>query len=193
MRFRHIAGGLAVAALATCGVPAVASAATTAPHPSPLARMVPWHNAPATASKIPWQRYVTQPWQDAPGKVCTFGVNVTIVRQHEQYRTTSSYPDGKPRVQEFRGPLFVRYTNASTGKSVVGNLSGYGWFYYQRDGGTVIYVPSHFGLSVPVGNKGFPAGEWIFNGHGMVVVSSSGDIHVVRFRATIENICQKLS
>ena len=209
MRFRHIAGGLAVVALATCGAPVAASAGTVTPAAQTTPGGVTWHGAPAAgaatrqgapaagrdaaASKIPWQRYVSQPWQDAPGKVCTFGVDVTIVRQREQYRTLSSYPNGKPRLQEFRGPLFVRYTNTSSGKSVVGNLSGYGWFYYQADGGTVIYVPSHLGLTVPVGNKGFPAGEWIFAGHGLVFVSSSGDIHVLRFHAHLENICSMLS
>jgi hypothetical protein len=213
MRFRHIAGGLAVAALIAGGVPAAASAATWQGAPasgvdhgvtwhggpaSRVDRMAPWHNTPAwaghaAASKVPWKRYVTKPWQDAPGKVCSFGVNVTIVRQHEQYRTTSSYPDGRPRVQQFRGPLFARYTNASTGKSLVGNLSGYGWFYYTAGGGTDIYVPSHLGLTVPVGNKGFPAGEWIFSGRGIVYVSNSGQINVVRFHATLQNVCRALS
>ena len=199
MRFRHVAGGLAaaVAVAVTCGVPA-ASAATAGPAARPPVRMAPWHQAPAAgdagvAGKIPWKRYRTKPWHDAPGKVCSFGVNVTIVRDHEQYRTLSSYPNGKPKVQEFRGPLFVRYTNASTGKSVLGNLSGYGWFYYRAGGGADIYAPSHFGLSVPVGSKGFPAGEWIVSGQAMVIVSSSGAINVVLIHARTANICSTLS
>jgi hypothetical protein len=198
MRFRHIAGGLSVVALATCGLPAAVSAAAVTHTPRPLTRVAQGRGLPAAGSdaaagKIPWKRYVTKGWQDAPGQVCSFGVNVTIVRQHEQYRTTSSYPNGKPRVQEFRGPLFARYTNASTGKSLVGNLSGYGWFYYEPNGSIAIYVPSHIGLTVHVGNKGFPAGEWIFSGRGMVFVSSTGDIRVVPFHARLENVCSMLS
>lgn len=196
MRSGHIIGGLAVLIAATCGIPAAASATTITP-PRPLPETTHSQQAPATgsaaASTIAWMPYRTQPWQDAPGKVCTFGVNATIVQDHEQYRTLSSYPNGDPKVQEFRGPLFVRYTNTSTGKSVVGNLSGYGWFYYLADGGYEAYAPSHIGMTVPVGNPGFPAGEWIISGPSLLTVASTGAINIVLIRATAENICSTLS
>lgn len=73
----------------------------------------------ANASPVPWQPYRAAPWTDAPGRVCAFGVATTIVADQEQYRTLASYPDGSPKVQEFRGPLVVRYTNTSTNESVV--------------------------------------------------------------------------
>lgn len=193
MRFRHIAGGLALVIAATSGVPAAASAATATPVPRPLLKTAQWHRAPTPASSIPWKPYRTKPWHDAPGKVCKFGVNVTIVRDHEQYRTLSSYPNGDPRVQEFRGPLFVRYTNTSTGKSVVGNLSGYGWFYYPASGGLDAYIPNHIDVTVPVGNRGFPAGEWIVSGRSLVIIDSTGAISIVLIRATTENICRTLT
>ena len=197
MRFRSIAGGLAAVVAATLGVPAAASAATGSV-PRVSYRPNPGHETPpagpaATAGSIPWKPYRTKPWHDAPGKVCAFGVNVTIVRDHEQYRTLSSYPDGKPKLQEFRGPLFVLYTNTRTRQSVVGNLSGYGWFFYPAAGGVDAYIASHIGLTVPVGNKGFPAGEWIVSGRSMVIVNSTGGINVVLIHATTENICRALS
>jgi hypothetical protein len=183
---------------AASGGPAVASAATAAPIPRPAPAMAPGPGAPglggtAAAGSVPWQPYRTKPWHDAPGKVCPFGVNVTIVRQHEQYRTLSSYPDGSPRLQEFRGPLFARYTNTSTGKSVVGNLSGYGWFYYPAGGGVDVFVPGHIDVTVPVGNHGFPAGEWIVSGRAMVIIDQAGAISIVLIRASTENICRTLS
>ncbi|HEY2578094.1 MAG TPA: hypothetical protein VGI74_17465 [Streptosporangiaceae bacterium] len=198
MRFRHIVGGLAVAMVATCGVPAAASATTVTTPPRPLPGTAQWQQAPAAgsdaaASKVPWKRYRTKPWHDAPGKVCAFGVNATIVREREQFRTLSSYPDGRPRLQEFRGPLFVRYTNASTGKSVVGNLSGYGWFYYPVGGGSDAFAPSHIGVTVPAGNRGFPAGEWIVSGRSLLIVGSTGAISIVLIHATTQNICRTLS
>ncbi|HLX49632.1 MAG TPA: hypothetical protein VKS82_14990 [Streptosporangiaceae bacterium] len=198
MRLRHIVGGLAVTIVAAAGVPAVASAATVSPLSRPVPKTSQWHVAPtaggaATASSIPWKPYRTKPWHDAPGKVCRFGVNVTIVRQHEQYRTLSSYPNGNPRLQEFRGPLFARYTNTSTGKSVVGNLSGYGWFYYPASGGLDVYIPNHIDVTVPVGNRGFPAGEWIVSGRSLVIIDSTGAINIVLIHATTENICRTLS
>jgi hypothetical protein len=197
MRFRHIAGGLAVVIAAACGVPTAASATTVTSPPRPLPETAQWQEAPATgsaaASTVPWKPYRTQPWNDAPGKVCAFGVNATIVRDREQYRTLSSYPDGSPQVQEFRGPLFVRYTNTSTGKSVVGNLSGYGWFYYPAGGGYDAFAPSHIGVTVPVGNPGFPSGEWIVSGQSLLIVGSTGAINIVLIHATAENICRTLS
>lgn len=197
MRLRSIAGGLAAIMAATLGVPAAASAATGSV-PRVSYGPNPGHEAPpagpaAAAGSIPWKPYRTKPWQDAPGKVCAFGVNATPVRDHEQFRTLSRYPDGKPKVQEFRGPLFVRYTNTRTHRSVVGNLSGYGWFYYPAGGGLDAYVASHIGVTVPVGNQGFPAGEWIISGRSLVIVNSAGAISVVRIHATTENICRALS
>ena len=96
----------------------------------------------ADASPVPWQPYRTAPWTDAPGRVCTFGVATTIVADQEQYRTLASYPEGSPKVQEFRGPLVVRYTNTSTNESVVRDLSGYAWFRYRADGETTRSSPA---------------------------------------------------
>jgi hypothetical protein len=39
---------------------------------------------------------------------------------------------------------------------MVGNLSGYGWFYYPAGGGLDAFAASHIGLTVPVGNPGSP-------------------------------------
>lgn len=173
MRFCRVAVGAAVLVLAALGVPTVASA--------------------ATASSVPWQPYRTAPWTDAPGAVCSFGVAATIVDDQEQFRTLASYPDGSPRLQEFRGPLFIRYTNTSTGDSVVRDLSGYAWFHYGADGGIDALIASHIGLRVPVGNTGFPAGEWVISGRSEVTVSSTGTINVRLVHATTEDLCSTLS
>ena len=195
MRFRHIAGGLAAVMAATLGGPAAASAAAASslPRLSHQARPGLRDVALTAASKIPWKRYRTKPWHDAAGKVCAFGVNVTIVRDREQDRTLLRYPNGKPKLQEFRGPLYVRYTNTSTGKSAVGNLSGYGWFYYPASGGLDALVTSHIDVTVPVGNNGFRAGEWIVSGRALVIIDGTGAINIVLIHATAENICRTLS
>jgi hypothetical protein len=151
--------------------------------------------APATAyaQSIPWQTYRTSPWTDQPGQVCAFGVAATIVKDGEQERTLETYPDGSPKVQEFRGPLYVRYTNQSSGKSVVGNLSGYGWFTYEPDGSTGIYVQQHIGLTVNVGNVGWPAGEWIISGKAHATVSPTGQTSIQLDHAKADDICADLS
>ncbi len=173
MRLRHLAAVPVAVLAAALTAPAAASA--------------------ADASPVPWQPYRTAPWTDAPGQVCTFGIAATIVVDQEQYRTLASYPDGSPKLQEFRGPLFVRYTNTSTNESVVRDLSGYGWFRYGADGGNDAFIASHIGLTVQVGNSGFPPGEWVITGQSEVSVSSSGTINVRLLHATAENLCRTLS
>jgi hypothetical protein len=154
---------------------------------------VPTAASAATASTVPWQPYRTAPWTDAPGAVCSFGVAATIVYDQEQYRTLARYPNGDPRLQEFRGPLFIRYTNTSTGDSVVRDLSGYAWFHYGLDSGLDAFIASHIGVTVHVGNTGFPAGEWIMSGRSEVTVSGTGTINVQLIHATAENLCLTLS
>jgi hypothetical protein len=173
-----MATGAALTLAAVLAVPATASAATASA-------------VPATAGG--WQPYRTAPWTDAPGAVCSFGVAATPVDDQEQFRTLASYPNGDPRLQEFRGPLFIQYTNMTTGASVVRDLSGYGWFHYGSDGSIDAFVASHIGVTVAVGNAGFPAGEWVISGRSEVTVSSSGAIGVRLIDATAENLCQTLS
>ena len=173
MILSRMAAGAALLLAAALGVPAAASAATQSP--------------------IPWQPYTTAPWTDAPGAVCSFGVTTSIVYQAEQYRTLESYSNGNPELQEFRGPLYIRYTNQSTGDSVVRNLSGYAWFYYGSDGSLSAFIASHIAVTVHVGNVGWPAGEWDISGQSEVTISSTGSINVQLIHATAENLCQTLS
>lgn len=172
MRLRHLVTVPAVLAATVLAAPAAAGAAS---HP------------------VPWHRYRTRPWHDSPGKVCTFGLSGTPVKDREQTRILARYPNGKPKVQEFRGPLYARYTNLHTGKSVTRNLSGYGWFFYRPSGGVRFFVASHVGLTIDVGNKGFPAGEWVITGQAWVRISSAGDTYIRLLHASAENLCRTLS
>jgi hypothetical protein len=176
VRLRHIAAGTVVVVATALGVPAAASAATA-----------------ATASSVPWPQYRTAPWTDAPGAVCTFGVTTKILVDQEQSRTLASYPNGNSKLQEFRGPLIVRYTNTTTNESIVRDLSGYAWFRYGPTGGIDAFVASHIDVTVPVGNTGYPAGEWVLTGQSLVSIDSSGTINVQLLRATAENLCSTLS
>jgi hypothetical protein len=181
MRLSRRAIGAALAVATAVGMPAIASTATASAATA------------GTTSAAAWQPYRTAPWTDAPGAVCSFGVAATPVDDQEQERILASYPDGSPQLQVFRGPLFVRYTNTSTGASVVRDLSGYGWFHYGPDGSIDAHIASHIGLTVGVGNAGFPAGEWVISGRSEVTLSSSGAIGVRLINATAENLCQTLS
>ena len=197
MRFRHLAAGAAAGAAAAVAaalcVPAAASAAPASAAHASAAHAGAAPASAATASSVPWQQYRTAPWADAPGAVCTFGVTTSILVDQEQERRLASYPNGQPKLQEFRGPLVVQYTNTSTGQSVVRDLSGYGWFHYGADGSSEALIASHIGVTAPVGTTGFPAGEWVLTGQSLVSVDSSGTIRVQLLHATAENLCSTLS
>jgi hypothetical protein len=163
------------------GLPAIASTATASAATA------------STSTAGAWQTYRTTAWTDAPGAVCSFGVAATPVLDQEQYRTLASYRNGNPQLQEFRGPLYIRYTNTSTGASVERDLSGYAWFHYGSDGSIDAFIASHISVTVHAGNVGFPAGEWVVSGRSEVTVSSSGSIGIRLINATAENLCQTLS
>jgi hypothetical protein len=164
--------GLAVAT-AVVGVPSAAEAATAA--------------APS-----PWQPYRSTGFEDKAGDVCSFALKGTPLRDHEQFRTTESYPDGSPKVQEYRGPLSFRYTNEATGKSVVRNLAGTSFFNFRKDGSLAILGTGHLGLTVHAGNIGYPQGEWVLSG-GFTVVISPGNDQVNQLWGTKQDICRQLS
>jgi hypothetical protein len=151
-------------------------------------------SASSTAGHLPpWQTYRSGSFGYAAGAVCSFALSGVPVKDQEQYRTLKSYPDGTAELNEYRGPLYVRFTNESTGRSVVRNLSGYGYFRFGDNTAAVdALFLSNGGISVDVGNQGYPAGYYIE--HGQVLVTDNGQgsrvIHVVH--ATLENLCRTL-
>ncbi len=176
MRPRRSAVIAAIATLAGVGFPVAAHASTT-----------------AASSSSGWQRYYAQPIHDDAGSVCAFAVQGDVVYDKEYYRTLSSYPDGSPKLQEFRGPLYFRYTNESTGKSVVRNLTGRAWFEYRPDGGLVVPWVGHGGITVHVGNQGYPAGEWVLNGGFTLIVKADHNRTIDQYWGTRENLCHTLA
>ena len=169
----------------------IALAAQTASAATASTRTTP--AAVAASDRSPWKPYRSAPFVDAPGAVCSFGVTGTPVRDKEQVRTLKSFPNGDPEVQEFRGPLYYRYTNDSTGRSVVRNLSGIGYFDYQADGGVDALFLSHGGLTIPIGNKGFRAGEWVFSGQLGITISAAGNIAITIYHGHAEDMCHTLA
>jgi hypothetical protein len=158
----------------------------------------PFLTSPASASAAgklpPWQTYRSGSFGYAAGEVCSFGLSGVPVKDGEQYRTLQSYPDGMAELNEYRGPLYVRFTNAATGRSVVRNLSGYGYFRFADQTGAITQglFLQNGGISVKIGNQGYPSGYYIE--HGQVLVTDNGQgsrvIHVIHAR--LENLCQTL-
>ncbi|SDP69943.1 hypothetical protein SAMN04489867_3520 [Pedococcus dokdonensis] len=106
----------------------------------------------------------------AARSTCAFDVQETVVEDREFFRTTATYPDGSPKEQVFRGDLVMRFTNTSTGASVVHDLGGTGVFAYEPDGSPASLTSLHgpFGATLTAGST--PAsGIYVVSGKGTSV------------------------
>jgi len=175
MRRQALRGG--VVALAAAGCTALAAPAATA--------------APGRAPQ--WQPFRSSPTHTAAGDPCPFPVSTTPVRDEEEFRVLATHPDGRPALEEFRGALFVRYTNDSTGRSVVRDLSGRAFFHFGSDGTFSGLFLDNGGVTVHAGNNGFPVGEWVFHGRFRVSDDGAGSRQIELFHASAENLCDTLA
>jgi hypothetical protein len=176
-----------VAAATLVAVGSVAAAAPAGPS----------HSVQSSGGSRPrgegWHRYRTAPFTDPAGDPCSFKVRVTVVRDHEWYRTLSRYRSHKPFVQEYTGPLYMRYRNVSTGTSVVRNLSGTAFFTFGSDGSLVVPWHGGGGITSHPGNTGLKPGEWVFSGTYILREDKDGNKHVRQFSGTRENLCKTLA
>jgi hypothetical protein len=147
--------------------------------------------AAGAATTTGWQPYRTKPF-DATND-CSFTIHGDIVKDQEEVRTDATYPDGSPKVQEYRGPLVIRFTNTSNGRSVVRDVSGYAALYFKQDGGSIWYFDGGGSIGVPIGNKAYPSGSYILQGTFVLTLAADGtrDLHPVQ--ATVENLCTTLA
>ncbi len=149
--------------------------------------------AVAADNPSPWTDYRGSDWSVPAGEVCAFPLASHVVSDKERYRTTETYPDGSPRVQEFTGQLVVELTNEDTGASVQRNLTGRGDFEYFPDGGwSLTAVGGHFGGGLHPGDD--PEQGFIVVTGSQYVLSSDADGHrtLTYGHGTTENICDTL-
>jgi hypothetical protein len=140
-----------------------------------------------------WQPYRTQPFT-TPG-VCAFTMQGDIVRDEEEVRTDATFPDGSPRIQMFRGPLIIRFTNLSNGRSVVRELSSTGRMEYRPDGTTMLYSYGDGATSVRIfiGNATTPAGWYIPYGRFRLTIHPDGTRDLMPIHSEVENLCRTLA
>lgn len=149
--------------------------------------------APAAdaAGKGGWEPYRSAPFTSTD--VCSFTIKGDIVRDEEEVRTDSTYPDGSPEVQEFRGPLVIRFTNTSNGTSVVRDVSGYARIHFGKNGGSVWRFDGGGSISIHLGNSAFPPGSYIIHGRFTFVVEPDGTRDLPHLHADVENLCETLA
>lgn len=110
----------------------------------------------------------------------------------EWVATLATYPDGSPKRQAYKGPLYIRYTNVSTGRSIVRNQSGRAWIDIKPDETQVWRVLGYLGAGIKAGTKGYAAGEWLFHGDFVLTVAV-GSFKVKRIHGTVTNLCHALA
>lgn len=169
-----------------CGL-AVAGAALTLA----VAPMSDAHAAPGGESG--WEPIATAPFTLAAGAVCTFEVQVGVLYDSEMARVAETNPDGSVRVQEFKGALGLRFTNAATGESADRDASGTLVFTFHDDGS----IDSNFrgnGLAVISARNAIDEpGAFVISGNADLVRHPDGKSEFVDVDGTVENMCQTLS
>jgi hypothetical protein len=150
---------------------------------------------PAQAAELPeWSPYRTAPFTLQAGVRCSFGLSGTPVRDNERVRTPATFPDGAPHVQEFDGPLVVRYTNTGTGASVTRDLTGRALVIHRTDGGfREVLEFGRLAVGLASTDPGGPS-FFVLSGSGAVVTVRADGSRLLRpGGARVENICTTLA
>lgn len=158
-----------------------------------LATATPASAAPTEFHPEPWQPAEAGDFAVAAGRLCTFGFHAHIAQNEEQFRVDARYPDGAPRIQEFRGKLIVQFSNDTNGNSVRWDLSGYGVQELYPDGSE----KSFFGIGpFSIGFRAtdpYPQGYYRLDGIHLVTIDPDGTRHLTFDGGTEENLCQTIA
>ena len=147
--------------------------------------------ASAAGGSAGWEPFRSQPFDSTD--VCSFTIHGDIVQDQEEVRTDAAYPDGSPRVQEFRGPLVIRFTNTGNGRSVVRDVSGYALLHFAKDGGSTWFFNGGGSVGVHAGNTATPPGSYILHGRFVLRIAADGTREIRRIHASVENLCTTLA
>jgi hypothetical protein len=74
------------------------------------------------------------PFDGPAGLVCDFAVHWDVVENQVAVKIVQTYPDGSPQQALADGALFLRVSNAETGKSELADASGRATFEFGTDG-----------------------------------------------------------
>lgn len=140
----------------------------------------------------PWHRYHQADFKVPAGGGCSFAVRGHVVYDREYVRVLSRFDNGKPRVELFRGPLVIQYTNLSTGTKVIRNQAGVGVEKFTRGGGfvSIKVISGHFGATLPKGSD--PSqGIYYAGGQGTALFANGDGTYTLHLgpHGTAQNLC----
>ena len=152
-------------------------------------------NAVAGEKHNGWIPYQQEDVHYDAGFRCEFAVDGTVLRDREEYKDVSHWPNGQVQTQLWRGALVMRWTNAATGESVVRDQSASGIMVYNSDGSfeSLTSTGGAFSAGLP---EGSPQGKgvYIIDGRWSAVVTDSDGTRaiVLGTRGSMENLCETL-
>ena len=150
---------------------------------------------PATAGAAP-PVPATVPDQTLTG-ICSFDVQLTVVRQNEFIIHETAAPDGTI-YDQYAGNLVVEVTNRETGKSLTYNISGPGTFWHNPTSGTFggqLYGPNLLWTApenLPDEPAGVPALSYT-TGPVSFTGDASGKTTSYSHRGTTTDVCAALA
>ncbi|MQA27089.1 MAG: hypothetical protein GEU94_16860 [Micromonosporaceae bacterium] len=138
-----------------------------------------------------WTPFQTPSFTVPAGVACSFELHGEVVYDHEYTRVVETFPDGSPKVQEFRGALGVLFTNVDTGESARRDGSGTLRATRDGDGGTEFVFHGNGIAGVQAGSPS--PGVYVLSGHNVLVEHPDGSREFTVVQGTLENMCQTLA
>jgi hypothetical protein len=141
-----------------------------------------------------WERLPAESFTSPAGDLCPFPLRSDPLFDQVHVRTTSTFPDGSPRRQEYAGPLVVRLTNLDSGESIVRDLGGRAVATYAEDGSYDFRItgPAAVGFRAYQGDSE-PTGFWVLRGLHTVRFAADTTRSVIVDRGPEENVCTTLA
>jgi hypothetical protein len=142
---------------------------------------------------VEWEPYRTSGFTASAGQLCDFPLRSEPVLDEEMVATLSTFPDGAPRVQAFKGALHVRLTNLESGASTVEDLSGKALVHYFADGSYTMYLYGPVGVGFQPGDA-YATGFYVLDGFHVVHTGPGRtDRRIVADAGTEHDVCEELA
>jgi hypothetical protein len=152
---------------------------------------VPVASAQAAGGDSGWVPTETPSFTVPAGAACPFELHGEVVYDHEFTRVVETFPDGSPKVQEFRGALGVVYTNVETGAST--RRDGSGTLRATRDGnGGTEFLFAGDGIAPIFAGSPSP-GIYVVSGRTVLFAHPDGTREFGEIDGTVENMCETLA
>jgi hypothetical protein len=141
--------------------------------------------AARAADTTGWQATHTDPFEFAAGALCPFGLTGEILYDNE---FTRAYRN----IEEFTGPLGIRFRNVATGRTVDRDITGFIRMRHQPDGSREFDMWGNSVAPIYPGTGPQP-GDYVTHGHFVFVVHADKSRAYTVRHGTSEDVCKTLA